>query len=159
MFYDQMANCSRCIPGYGLSNGACVAGVCVRTVGIGCAECVRGYVLVNGSCYNRSNFGLEWDSNGQVLRTQIGYSMSSYGMALSLRFNCIRQDYTNGTCLECAKYYTWWQNFCVVFDANCLRYNARGICQLCRTDYRFIYGACRFTANCLTFSDACTSCR
>lgn len=98
--YDQMSNCRVCNPVFALNLTRCAqaAGTCLSVNSNACERCADEYVLVNGSCYNRRNFAASFNSAGMITSYMTGYNLSSYGVALALNFNCIRQDFVTGTC-------------------------------------------------------------
>lgn len=160
--YDQMSGCQYCNYGFALNGTQCISdsGICLSRSGQACTECFFGYVAFNGTCFSLRNYATAWGLNGSATTAITGYQISSSGLSYSLPFNCLNQNFNSFTCVSCSNYFTLYNGFCLVADANCISYNNRGICQECSSGYSFIQGLCRSTGNCASINQntGCVSC-
>lgn len=161
--YDQMGACSTCAEGFALKETICInqTALCLVKQNGKCSLCTPEFAVVNGTCYSRKNFGVTFDAVGYPITYQTGYLFTvDYNVSLALGYNCLKQNFSTGKCLECAKHYTLEGNSCVVKDANCASYNQRGICQSCNKGFRYVFGVCRSVQFCsaMTPNNTCSSC-
>ncbi len=118
--YTQMSDCGSCTSNYYLNVSQCVntSGVCITPSpdGKSCLLCSTDFGLVNGTCFGRRNFGKTFDSVGYPITLQAGYGLTEQRVGMPLGYNCAKQNFSNGQCIDCANYYTMVNNTCIVND-------------------------------------------
>ena len=156
---DRNTSCLACINGYFLnSNGLCQVAKCVDFSGRDCLKCLPGYFLSNGLCL-ASNCQ-KFDPIAMIcLQCNPNYE-SAPNIGICKPSNCNTFD-ANLNCLECNKGYLLQDRICIQGDINCITWNDANNCIVCNSPSLIPIGnrCVPKVAGCANYSvNGCISC-